>query len=148
MKLPLENTVSGQWIDKATLKNGDFIKIVSEAKIEQGKDGEQLVAKAKVKGVDEVKNVAINKPSRKAIVEVYGDDTDAWINKVFTVALERVLIGGQRKTALYLIPEGYHLGEDAGGYLVVEPSDSVSSEARPASSTPKEEEIDPADIPF
>lgn len=141
----------GAWVDKTKLTNGTVVKILSEAKIEPGQTGEQLVAKVKIKGSeDEAKNIAINKPSRKALMEVYGNNTTDWIGKIFTIALERVVIGGKRSIAAYLIPQGYELSEDNGGYLVVQPvgmekQDTVEPE--PVADT-LEEEINPEDIPF
>ncbi len=31
-----------------------------------------------------------------------------------------MVVGGKRVTALYLVPEGFEVGEDDGGYMVVQ----------------------------
>lgn len=113
--------MNGAWLDKKNLVEGDIIKLTSEAKeVPSQQGGNQLVAKALVKGGDsEAKNVAINKPSTIALVEAFGDDSVDWVNKPLTVHTEKTLIAGKRGTALYLIPEGFEVGEDDGGYLVV-----------------------------
>lgn len=147
MKLPAENTVSGKWLDKKELKNGDQLKIVTEATLEMGQNGEQLVAKVKVKGGDnEAKNIAINKPSRKALVAAFGDDTSLWIEKIVTAAVEKTMMAGKRGIALYLIPDGFELGEDEGGYLVVHRKPHAAEEGSQIDYP--EEDIKPEDIPF
>lgn len=147
MKLPQESAVLGKWLDKSELKNGDQVKIVSEAKLEAGQHGEQLVAKVKLRGGDnEAKNVAINGQSRKAIVQAYGDETSNWIDKIFTVELDKTTIGGKRVLVLYLIPEEFELKEDAGGYLVIQHKPYVDTSG-PTIEYP-EEEINPESIPF
>lgn len=145
MILPKESSVNGAWIDKKGLVVGDVVKIITEPKLEEGQNGQQLVAKVKVKGsTEEPKNLAINKPSRRALVEAYGEETAAWIDKVFTVHIEKVMIGGKRSIALYLLPEGYEVAEDAGGFLVVQ---KIGAGLPPVSFT-GEENINPEDIPF
>ena len=54
------------------------------------------------------------------------------------------MIGGKRGVALYLIPEGYEVTEDAGGYFIVTRKAEV---ATPAASETKDA-INPEDIPF
>lgn len=150
MILPPESSVAGSWLDKKGLRSGDVVKIVSEPKIETGQNGEQLVAKVKVKGGDnEAKNLAINKPSRRALVEMYGQDTSDWIDKTFTVEVEKTNVGGKRGIALHLIPEGYEVTEDSGGYIVVQRI-GQEAPATPAAADIDypDEEIKPEDIPF
>lgn len=128
MELPPENTTVGSWLDKKLLSNGDKLRIVSEAKIETGQNGDQLVAKVRVKDkVTEPANFAINKPTRKALVEAYGSNTTAWIDKVFTVNIEKTMVAGKRGIAAYLIPQGFELSEDSGGFLIVQRIGSVST---------------------
>ncbi len=149
MKLPAESSVSGQWLDKSKLKDGDTIKIVSEAKLEEGQNGQQLVAKVLVKDGDkEPKNLGINKPSKRALVEVYGDDTVNWVNKKFVVQVDKTIIGGKRGYALYLIPEGYEVGEDEGGFVVVHRKPFVAGDAPTVEYPQGDGDIDPKDIPF
>jgi hypothetical protein len=157
MKLPPENTTTGSWLDKKLLSNGDMLRIVSEAKIETGQNGDQLVAKVRVKGkVTEAANFAINKPSRKAIVEAYGDDTMAWVDKVFTVNIEKTMVAGKRGIAAYLVPPGYELAEDSGGFLVVQKIGSAPSavseddfaDIQTIQTGDVEGQINPEDLPF
>lgn len=146
MKLPKNSNVKGAWLDKKTLKTGDAIKIVSEATLEEGQKGQQLVARVLVRGGDkEAKNLGINQPSKAALIEAYGDETAEWINKVVTVSVERVVIGGKRQLATYLIPEGFELTEDSGGFLVVQ---RIGVAPEEVNQEPREDDFKVEDIPF
>ena len=141
----------GQWLDKKTLKTGDIAKLVSEATEIEGQNGMQLVAKLRIKGQEEAKNISINAQTKNALIDAFGDDTNDWCEKLLTAHVERTLIAGKRGTALYLIPEGYAVREDENGYLIIAPSEK--SDGSPNTSAPwnKEEpseEIKPEDIPF
>lgn len=114
------NTAGGQWIDKKELKNGDVIKLVTEAKEFEGQKGKQVVAKARLKGSDEeAKNVGINRQSMSALIEAFGEDSVNWMNQLLTLNVEKTVIAGKRSIILYLIPEGFEVTEDSGGYLQV-----------------------------
>lgn len=132
----------GAWLDKKTLRNGDIAKLVTEAAEQEGQNGTQLVAKLRIKGdTGEAKNVSINAPTKNALIEAFGDETSAWVDKLLTVHVESTLIAGKRGTALYLLPEGYAVTEDAGGYLVIAPQGKVEK-------APAKDDINPDDIPF
>lgn len=136
---------TGGWIDKSKLNNGDILKLVTEAEEQEGKKATQLVGKARVKGWNEdAANVAINAPSKNALIEAFGDDTAAWVEKLLTVTVENVVVAGQRGIALYLAPEGFEVGEDENKFIVVrrkvEPVQTVEY--------PEEPGINPEDIPF
>ena len=119
-KIPRTGGTGGAWIKKDTLKNGDQIRLVSEAEMmESTQGGQQLVAKCRLKGSSEAVNVAINNASRNALIDAFGDDSKNWINQTLTVETEKVLIAGKRGTALYLIPAGFAVTTDAEGYVVI-----------------------------
>lgn len=152
--------IQGGWVDKATVEDGVKVKIVSECvpseSVYQGKVIKNNVAKVRFQGqTDEAKNININWPSINALVEAFGEDSKAWMGQVLTVRKERMLVGGKRVTALYFVPDGFELKEDAGGYLVIERVGAAPAAASAPSAKPKEdtieypeEEINPADIPF
>lgn len=115
-----KSTGGGAWLDKKTLRTGDIAKLVTEAVDMEGQNGTQLVAKLRIKGsTDEAKNISINSPTKNALIDAFGDETKNWTNNLLTVHVEKTLIAGKRGTALYLIPDGYEVSEDAGGYLVI-----------------------------
>lgn len=114
---------NGAWLDKSKLNNGDVLKIVTEAtEQDSNQGGKQVIAKVRVKGGDpEPKNIAINAASKNALIDSFGDDSSGWMDKLLTVHTEKTVIAGKRGIALYLLPEGYEIGEDASGYVVVVP---------------------------
>lgn len=111
--------INGAWLDKKELQSGDIAKLTTEAKWVDGTNGKQLVAKIRVKGQNEDKNTAINTPSRNALIDAFGDDSNAWVGKHLTIKTESGVFAGKRGIAMYLIPEGYELKEDGGGYLII-----------------------------
>lgn len=138
MKATKSSAVQGKWFDKKSLKTGDLAKLKSEATEEPSQmGGMQWVAKLAVKGHTEAANIAINKPSKNALIEAFGEETRDWVDKVLTLHVETAIVSGKRGVALYLIPEGFAVREDEGGYLVVERIGEYPSV-----------DISPDDIPF
>ena len=160
MKVSKSSGTGGPWLKKQDLKNGDQIKLVSEAGEIQGQNGIQLVAKCRIKGWQgDAMNLSINPQSKNALIDAFGDDTKNWINQLLTAHVERALIGGKRVTILYLIPQQFEITEDQGGYIVIKrvgdkeiipdssqmaPDDNDPNGVEPANP----EEINPEDIPF
>lgn len=142
--------VGGAFVDKKELVNGQKVKLVSEcAPVErdyQGKVSTQHIAKMKIQGQEEVKNVALNTPTRNGLIDAFGEDSKTWINQVLTVYTEKTTIGGKRVIVLYLLPEGFEVAEDEGGYVVVQRIGS-KTEAKVAD-TDEDDSIDPSSIPF
>lgn len=130
----------GAWIDKKSLRNGDKIKIVSEAiEMDNQQGGTQLVAKVRVKGSPEAAvNLSINSATKNALIEAFGDDTASWVDQILTAHLEKTMIAGKRGIALYLVPDNFEVTEDAAGYVVVLPIGA--SKETPASQVPKGED--------
>lgn len=138
------NTTTGNWLDKKTLKTGDIIKLISEAKeLPSQQGGMQIVAKCKVKGQTGESNISINKPSKNALIDAFGDDSINWVDQLLTAHIEKTMIAGKRGIALYLVPDGYQVTEDEGGYLVITKPNSKTTTV-----SKEEDEIDPDDIPF
>lgn len=145
MKVTKSSGAGGKWLDKKELRVGDVGKLKTEATEQTSQQGgTQLVAKLHVKGQSEPANVAINTPSKNALIDAFGDDTANWVDKLLTLHTEKTVIAGKRGVALYLTPEGFEVTEDSGGYIIVQRIGS----ATPPPPTPVDEEIDPDDIPF
>lgn len=124
MEYQKSNPVSGGWVKAAEVVSGTKCKLVSECmpseSVYEGKVIKNNVAKIRFEGdTGELKNVNVNKPSINGLVEAFGSDSKLWINKTLTAHTEKMLVGGKRVTALYLIPEGWEIKEDNGGYLVI-----------------------------
>ncbi len=147
MKVSKSSGGGGAWLKKAELEDGDILKFVTEAQEIEGQNGKQLVAKCRVKDkTTESMNVAINTPSKNALIDAFGDDTKEWINKHLTVCVLPCIVGGKEGIALYLIPEGYEKTKDNNGYVVIkkigEEKEKVDTIEYP------ENDIKPEDIPF
>lgn len=119
MKFNKDNGVGGAWLDKKEIVSGQLAKLLTEAIEIEGQNGKQIVAKVKVKGFDEEKNVAINKPSKNALIEAFGEDSKDWVGKTLMLHTEKGVFAGKRGIALYMIPEGFEVAEDDNGYVVV-----------------------------
>lgn len=155
MKIHRSGGAGGAWLKKDELRNGDIIKLVSEASEIEGQNGPQLVAKCRVKGATgDAVNLALNSATRNGLIDAYGDDSKNWVDKMLTVEVEKVLIAGKRGTSLYLVPEGFSIETDAGGYVVItrdggEPeTKSAGEDTRKAPMVEPTDEINPEDIPF
>lgn len=150
MKINISTGVGGAWIDKKNIKTGDVIKLTTEAQeVDSQQGGKQVVAKALVKGGEsEAKNVAINKPSQRALVEAYGYETADWVGRHLTAHVERTMMAGRRGIALYLLPEGFEVTEDEGGYVVVRPVGFSKNIETTSVADMDFSEVNADDIPF
>ena len=120
MKISRTGGTGGAWIKKEELRNGDVLKLVSEAGEVEGANGTQLVAKCRIKGqAGDAMNMAINSASRNALIDAFGDDTKNWVDKHLTVEVEKGIFAGKRGIALYLVPEGFSVETDSAGYVVI-----------------------------
>lgn len=116
----IQKSSGSTWFDKKTLQDGDILKLATEATDIEGQNGMQLVAKAIIKGRDDKpKNIAINNPSRNALIDAFGQDTADWVDKHLTIKVKETLVGGKPGIALYLIPEGFKLDVDENGFQVI-----------------------------
>src|SRR3990167_3619285 len=125
MKYTKKSNVQGSWIKASELTSGTRAKLVSETTPQEGEFGTQDIAKIKIQDEGEIKNVRINNPTLNALIEAFGEDSNLWMNKVLTVHTEKMIVAGKRVVALYLIPEGYKISEDAGGYIVISKIDDT-----------------------
>jgi hypothetical protein len=119
-------SVQGKWVNKKEIVSGSSCRIVSETepqpsnfKNDDGSPSVQDVAKVRFEGSDEPVNVAINRPSINALVDAFGEDSRNWMNKPLKAVTEKTVVAGKRGIALYLVPQGYEVTEDAGGYVVI-----------------------------
>lgn len=125
----------GAWTKAADLTSGTKAKIVDEAtrsisqfKNEDGTDKMQTVAKVRFQGKEDPLNVNLNRATIYGLIDAFGDDSVAWINKVLTVHTEKTTVAGKRVTALYLVPDGFEVGEDDNGYVIVKPVGAAAPE--------------------
>lgn len=162
MQYKKQASVSGKWVKASELKSGTRAKIVAETvptpsqfKDENGTQKMQDVTKIRFEGVEDAMNINLNRATINGLIEAFGEDSKDWIGKYLTVHTEKMVVGGKRVTALYLLPEGFEASEDDGGYMVVvrkgaaETKAAVSAEAQGFSAESIEyPEEDSTGIPF
>lgn len=149
--------VGGEWVDKAKLTNGQRAKIITESvpteETYEGKPKTRNIVKVVFEGDKEPKNVDLNRATVNGLIDAFGPDSKEWMNKVLTVHAEKAVIGGSRKILLYLLPPGFEVAEDSGGYLIVQPVGMDKPEPPVPGDIgyvqPEGEgDINPEDIPF
>jgi hypothetical protein len=142
-----QTSVGGAFVKASEVVSGTKCKLITETNptesIWEGKTIKNNVAKIRFQNDQEEKNVNVNRPTINALVDAFGEDSNNWIGKVLTAHTEKMVVGGKRVTALYLIPEGYKLTEDMNGYIVIE-KEGVTLE----NINEPEEVINLDDIPF
>ena len=133
MRLQKRTQIEGEWLKAKQLSNGMTIRLTDAAFThpsqyvnDNGSPKMQVVAHCSVFSAEGVEAktkspliVRINAPSVEGLIEAFGEETAEWINEPLTVQLEKTTVGGKRSTALYLIPEGFELTEDASDYMHV-----------------------------
>lgn len=154
MEYQKSSGVTGQFVKGKDVVSGTKCKLITECLPSEGMwEGKVIknnVAKIRFQGdTGEAKNVNVNKPTINALIDAFGTDSKNWIGKMLTAHTEKMMVGGKRVTGLYLIPEGYEIGEDEGGYLVITKI-GAKAEATPTTDKPEypQEDINPDDIPF
>lgn len=146
MKYSKSTGVQGAWVKASELESGSEARLVSETAPVEGEYGTQDVAKVRIKGQDDTKNIRLNKPTINGLIDAFGEDSKEWINKPLVVQTEKMIVAGKRVTALYLIPDGFQLGEDEGGYLVITRKDGVKEDIPVIEK--EDDGVEAADIPF
>jgi hypothetical protein len=139
MEVTKSGGIGGSWIDKKALKSGDLIKLTTEAEwvpSSLNPEEKQLVAKCKIKGTDGEFNLAINSPSKNALIDAFGTDTKNWVGKLLTAAVESGIFAG------------YVVAEDAAGYIVIRPKVEPPAVVARTSGPADDYVPNPDDIPF
>lgn len=152
MKYTKSSTVSGAWVKGSEVVSGTKCKLVAETvpseSTYEGKVIKNNVSKIRFQGEEgEAKNVNVNRPSINALIDAYGEDSKDWIGKLLTAQTEKMLVGGKRVTALYLIPEGFEMKEDENGYIVISRIGEKVTQETTSNGYPSDD-INPEDIPF
>lgn len=149
MEYEKSSSIKGKWVVGSDVVSGSKAKLTIETAPTpsqfKNKDGSvkiQDVSKILFDGSNEALNININRVSLDALISAFGKDSKKWVNIPFTVQTEKVLVGGKRQTAVYLIPDGFELKEDASGYMLIT---KIGEEDLPTISP---DDIDPKDLPF
>lgn len=136
--------LTGKWVKGSEVKSGTKCKLVSEVqpvesqfKKQDGSPKTQDVGKVRFEGAAESLNISLNRATLNALVDAFGKDSKNWVGRELTAETEKVVVSGKRVTAVYLIPDGYELGEDANGYVMIQ---KVGSGEIVAGDVPEEED--------
>ena len=105
----------------------------------------QDVAKVRFQGIEEVKNMNLNRATLNGLVDAFGEDSKKWIGQVLTAVTEKMVVGGKRVTAVYLLADSYELKEDEAGYMIIV---NPAKETVQVAPNETEDEVNPEDIPF
>lgn len=150
MKYQAQSSLSGAWVDKSKLTNGQRAKIVSETKPipsnfqdDKGNVKNQDVCKVHFEGQPESVNVSLNRATINGLIDAFGDDSVNWQGHYLKTEVEKMRVAGRAVTALYLIPEGYEKVDDAEGYAVIQKIGQP--QVAPADDIPV---IEAEDLPF
>src|SRR3990167_7633063 len=126
MKYTKQEFVSGNWVKGSQIQSGLKCKLVSEVKPQesqwQNKDGSpkfQDVAKIKFQGINEEMNISLNRATINGLVDAFGEDSVALVNKVLTAVNEKARVAGKNVTMIYLLADGYEKVDDANGYAAI-----------------------------
>lgn len=144
--------MSGDWAKGSNVENDSKCKLVSETNPVEGEYGMQDIAKIRFQGEEgEARNVRINQGTMNALIDAFGEDSAKWQGNLLTAKTEKMRVAGKAVTALFLVPEGYEIGDDENGYLVITKVggdiDETASTETTGASVPGGE-INPDDIPF
>lgn len=115
-------SVSGKWINKKEIQTGMKAVIASEVEKKEdefeGKPKTRYIGKLSVEG-GEALNFEFNKPTMKAMVEAYGEESNEWQGEEGTLRVEDSRIAGRSVKIAYFIPTGYEAVDDESGFLVI-----------------------------
>jgi len=126
MKYEKNESFSGGWVKGADVESGTKCSLTTETKRVQsqfkdknGNPKTQDVAKIQFFGTNEAKNISINRASLNALVDAFGTESNDWVGKELTAQTEKVIVGGKRVTAVYLVPNGYEMKENDDGFVEI-----------------------------
>ncbi len=121
-----QKSISGTFVKGSDITSGTKCKLLTAAepvtsqfKNKDGSPKMQDVAKIKFQGNNEIFNISLNRATLNGLVDAFGTKSEEWIDKVLTAITEKVVVGGKRVTAIYLVPDGYEMKENNEGYVEI-----------------------------
>ena len=118
--------VGGAWLDTKTIADGTKVKIVAETvrressfKDKEGNPKTENVTKVQVEGATEPVNMRLNWTTIGGLIEAFDEESADWMGKTLTVKKVRALVGDTMRDIVYLIPEGFELGENEDSKLEI-----------------------------
>ena len=137
-------TSGGPWVKGSEVVSGTKCKLVAETtkmesrfKNDDGTTKFQDVSKVRFDGKPDAMNINLNRATIYGLIDAFGEESKDWCGPVLTAHTEKTTVAGKRVTALYLLAEGFEVGEDDEGYVVVKRVGEASAKAaEPANSDP------------
>ena len=118
--------VGGAWLDAKTITDGTKVKIVAETvrrdssfKDKEGNAKTENVTKVQVTGEKEPVNMRLNWTTIGGLISAYGEESSDWMGNTLSVKKVRALVGDTMRDIIYLIPDGYELGENEESKLEI-----------------------------
>lgn len=146
-----ETFIGGAWVRGSEIVSGTKCKLVAETEPQpsqfKNKDGSvkmRDVSKVKFDGLNDTLNINLNRATINGLVDAFGEDSKNWMNKSLTAITEKVMVGGKRVVAVYLLAEGYEMQDDENGYVKIVNPKKESVQVAPEDNG----EVRTEDIPF
>lgn len=119
-------SLGGAWLDTSKVVTGSKVKILNETtkresafKDKEGNPKTENVAKVQVQGESDSVNMRLNWTTIFGLIDAFGNDSKEWIGRTLTLSKIRALVGDTMRDIVYLIPEGFELGENAESKLEI-----------------------------
>ena len=119
-------SIGGAWVKGSEVVSGTKCKLVAETtKLtskftnEDGSPKIQDVSKVRFEGKPDAMNINLNRATIYGLIDAFGEESKDWCNQTLTAHTEKTTVAGKRVTALYLLADGFEVGEDAEGYVIV-----------------------------
>lgn len=132
-------SIGGAWLDTKTLAKGSKVKIINETvkqdsqfKDKEGNAKVENVAKVQIEGEANPVNMRLNWTTIYGLIDAFGKESKSWIGQPLTAEKVRALVGDTMRDIIYLVPEGFELGENEESKLVIKRvGGKVEKEAEP-----------------
>ena len=98
-KMKIEKIEIGNYLNTEDYNLGDKVelKICDSGRMEdcnfQGKKSSRMVIKVENKEFDKIKDFSLSPKRQNKLLEKFGDDSDKWVDEVFTVLVESCDVG-------------------------------------------------------
>ncbi len=122
--------IGGAWLDTKTVADGTTVKIVAETvrqessfKDKEGNPKTENITKVQVNGDKESVNMRLNWTTIGGLIEAFGEESTDWMGNALTIKKIRSLVGDTMRDIIYLIPEGFELGENDESKLEIRRAD-------------------------
>ena len=104
--------LNSKYLKPSTVKSGDTLKIIDEGawqeskyKYDDGTAKNDFVITVETNG--EQASFRCNKTNRDTLVQAWGSETCDWLGNTAVIAVENILVGGEKRETIMLTPEAW-----------------------------------------